>query len=436
MSFLSFIKNINLLIWGFPMIILLMGTHLFFCFRLKWIQKKTLYAIKLSLSCDTSSQAAGTLSSFSSLATTLAATLGTGNIIGVSTSIALGGPGSIFWCWLTGLLGMATSYAECYLSFLFREKTDNGSYIGGPMYFLKNGLHCKILATLFASFALLASYGIGSSTQANAIASTAFQMWHLSPYIIGFSVSIISGIIIIKGAQKIASCCTKLIPFIGFFYIFCCCIILIKNIHFIIPAFYCILKCAFSKTAITGGICGGSLQLALRYGIARGLFTNEAGLGTAGIAAASAKSSSAKRQALISMTATFWDTVVMCAITGLIIVSTLLKEPLSIQTSSSADFVTVAFAQIPYIGKPILSISLIAFAFATILGWSYFGEQAAFYLFGSKGISAYQVGYLVMIFLGSILSLTLVWELCDFINALMAIPNLIGILLLHKKIST
>lgn len=429
---IDFLGNINQIIWGMPMLLLLMGTHLFFTFKLKFIQRKTLKAIALSVTPD--SKKDGDLSSFAALATTLAATLGTGNIIGVSTAVALGGPGAVFWCWLTGLLGMATSYAECYLSFLFRRKTADGSYVGGPMYVLEDGLHSKFLAVLFALFTLVASYGVGCSTQSNSITVAASSLWGLNPYLIGFVAAIFTGLVIIGGIKQIGNVCVKLVPAMGAFYIGGCIIILILNHEFLLRSFLVIGKAAFTPYAIAGGFIGGTLQSAMRYGIARGLFTNEAGLGSAGIAAASSKSNNPGRQALISMTATFWDTVVMCAITGIVIVSNLLKNPCSINGLTPAELTTAAFFQIPYIGKTILGISLIAFAMATLIGWSYFGEKAVQYLFGKKGINLYRIGYIVMIFLGAVMSLDLVWELCDLVNALMAIPNLIAILFLHKLI--
>lgn len=426
------LKNINHLIWGMPMLLLLMGTHLFFTFKLKFIQKKTLKAILLSVTPEKDTDKG--LSSFAALATTLAATLGTGNIIGVSTAVALGGPGAVFWCWLTGFLGMATTYGECYLSCLFRRKSPDGTYLGGPMYYLEDGLHSKFLAVLFAVFTLIASYGVGCSTQSNSMAVTAFSMWGVSPYITGFAAAILTGLVIIGGIKKLGNVCVKLVPAMGIFYIGGCITILIINHDFLLSAFQVIFKSAFAPYAIAGGFIGGSLQSAMRYGIARGLFTNEAGLGSAGIAAASSRSQDPKRQALVSMTATFWDTVVMCAITGVVIVSNLLKNPSSIQGLNSAELTTAAFLQIPYVGRTMLGISLMAFAMATLMGWSFFGERAVQYLFGTKGIDIYRVGYLVMIFLGAIMSLDLVWELCDLVNAFMAIPNLIGILCLHKLI--
>lgn len=430
---IAYIKNINNIVWGPPMILLLMGTHIFFSFKLGFIQKHIFKAIRFSVTPEKNSE--GDMSSFATLTTTLAATIGTGNIIGVSTAVALGGPGAIFWCWLTGILGMATSYAECYLGVKFRKRTSDGTYIGGPMYVLENGLHSKFLAIIFCICTLLASYGVGCSTQANSITETTSSLWGLSPLWVGFIIAITIGFAIIGGVQTISRICMKLVPAMGLFYILGCFIILIFNSNYITSAIVLIIKSAFTPTAAAGGIIGSTLKATLRYGIARGLFTNEAGLGSAAIAAAAAKTNQPEKQALVSMSATFWDTVVMCAITGLVIVTNILKFPDSIRNVSNGEFTSAAFSQIPYIGTNMLGISIIAFAAATLLGWCYFGERAAEYLFGKKSINIYRTGYIVMIFLGSVMTLDLVWELSDIINALMAVPNLISLIFLNKLIS-
>ncbi len=430
---LILIKYLNNIIWSGPMLLILLGTHLFFTIRLKFIQKKIGKGIRLSI--HSSSDSEGDASSFATLTTTLAATLGVGNIIGVSTAVALGGPGAILWCWLTGVLGMATTYAECYLGVLFRRKTKDGTYLGGPMYTLEYGLHSKPLAILFCLLTLLASYGVGCSTQSNAITETASSLWGVSPYMVGFITALVTGLVIVGGIKSIGNICIKLVPAMGAFYILACLILLILNYRFLLPAFALIIRSAFLPKALFGGFIGSTIKSAARYGIARGLFTNEAGLGTAAIAAASAKTKNPQNQALVSMSATFWDTVVMCAITGLVIVSNILKNPDSIKGLSSAELTTAAFEQIPYIGSHMLGISIISFAIATLIGWSYFGEKAADYLFGKNGIGTYRVCYIVMIFIGSILSLDFVWELSDLINAFMILPNVLSLLLLYKKVT-
>jgi alanine or glycine:cation symporter, AGCS family len=427
------IKNINAVIWGGPMLLILLGTHLFFTYRLGFIQKNVFKAIKLSVKPE--KQSKDGISSFGVLTTTLAATLGTGNIVGVSTAIALGGPGAIFWCWLTGILGMATSYAECYLSVLFRNKNENGQYTGGPMYVLEKGLNKKKTACFYAFCTLLASFGVGCTTQSNSITDATSALWHLSPGLVGFVVAIITGLVIVGGIHSIGKVCTKLVPSMGAFYILGCLLLLILNHNYIIASFRLIIESAFLPKSIAGGFIGSNIKSSARYGIARGLFTNEAGIGSAGIAAAGSNTTNPKRQALISMTATFWDTVIMCAITGLVIVSNILKFPSSVIGVSNAGLTTAAFRAIPLVGETALSISLISFAIATLIGWSYFGEKAIEYLLGKKGIKLYQVCYIIMIYFGAIMPLDLVWELTDCINALMAIPNLFALLALQRLVN-
>lgn len=433
---LDAIKTFNNFLWGVPMPALLFGVHIYYTVRLKGIQKHTIKAIKLSVTPE--KDAEGDVSGFAALSHTLAATIGTGNIVGISTAVALGGPGAIFWCWLTGVLGMASSYAECFLGVLFRRKTEDGTFLGGPMYALEHGLNKKWLAIIFSFCTLIASYGVGCSTQARAVTETASRLWGLPEYLVGIVIAILVGLVIVGGVKSIGNICSKLVPAMGIFYILGCLFILIVNLPYIIPSISFILRSAFLPAklpaAVVGGFIGSTLRSAARYGIARGLFTNEAGLGSAAIAAAGAKTSHPSRQALISMSATFWDTVVMCAITGLVIVTNILKHPSSIEGYSFAEFTTAAFHVIPY-GEKLLGISLISFAIATLIGWSYFGEKAVEYLFGKSAINTYRVCYIVMIFVGSIMSLELVWELTDLVNACMALPNLLCLLLLRKLIT-
>lgn len=428
---LDIIKHMNTFLWGGPLLFLLIGVHLFFTLRLKFVQKYVFKGIRLSVSPESGD---GDTSSFAALTTTLAATLGVGNIIGVSTAVALGGAGAIFWCWLTGIFGMATTYAECYLGVLFRKKTKSGSFLGGPMYTLEYGLRQKPIAILFALLTLLAAYGIGCSTQSNSITETVHSLWGVSPYISGFIAAIITGLVIVGGVHSIGTICMRLVPAMGAFYIIACTILLVMNASYIMPAISFILRSAFLPEAMMAGFIGSTIKTAARYGITRGLFTNEAGLGTAAIAAASAKTKTPHNQALISMTATFWDTVVMCAITGLVIVSSILKNPASVIGFSQSELTTAAFAQLPF-GVEILSFAIVAFALATLIGWSYFGEKAVEYLFGVGGIKAYKVCYIVMIFVGGILSLEFVWELSDLISAFMIMPNVLSLLMLNRYIS-
>lgn len=431
MNLLTIISVLNSILWGGPMLLLLFGTHLYFTVHLKFIQRKTVLAIRLSLQAD--SDSAGNASTFSTLATTLAATLGTGNIVGVSTAIALGGPGALFWCWITGLFGMATTYAECYLGVKYRRRLADGSYRGGPMYALEDGLGFKKTARFFAFCTVLAAYFMGCQTQSHSAADAAAH-FGIPNWLIGIVMALLVGFVIIGGASFVQKICTYIVPGIAAFYMLGCLILLFLNWNWLLPAIRLIVTSAFHTTAMISGVLGMSVQKALRYGISRGLFTNEAGLGSAAIAAASSSSTDPKRQALVSMSATFWDTVVMCAVTGIVIVSTVLKNPASIQGLSYSEWTTAAFSQIPYVGSPMLQVSLIAFAAATLIGWSFFGEKAAEYLWGTAHQNLYRFFYLIMIFSGAVLSLDTVWECTDLINLCMILPNLLALFLLRKEI--
>lgn len=410
---------------------LLLFVHFYFTFHTKFIQRRLPLAIKLSVQKESGT---GDMSRFASLATTLAATLGTGNIVGVSTAVAYGGPGAVFWCWITGVLGMATSYAECYLGIHFRRKQENGSYLGGPMYVWEDGLHRPFVAKLFCFFTLAASFGVGCSTQARAVTEATTSLWNLPLLPVGLAVAGLVGLVLIGGARSIGKICSFLVPCMGIFYLTACVVLLFLNRSYLPDALALIVSSAFSLRSVTGGILGSSFLLAARYGIARGLFTNEAGLGSAPIAAASGSVTTPEAQSLVMMSATFWDTVVMCGITGLVIISSYLKHPSLFLCRTAGDYTAAAFSTLPFAGDELLGIALIAFAVATLIGWSFFGEKAAGYLFGTSGTTTYRLCYVFMIFVGSQLSLSLVWELCDFLNALMAIPNLISLMLLRKLV--
>lgn len=432
--FESFIIESNRFLWGAPMIILLFGTHLYITFKTGFIQKKMWLGIKLSFTKDESSS--GDISQFGALATALASTIGTGNIIGVGTAIALGGPGAIFWCWLTGVFGISTKYAESLLAIKYRVRTRDGRMLGGPMYALERGLHSKWLGVLFAIFSVFASFGIGSGVQVNAIAKVVQTNLGIEPWIVGTICSITIAIIIFGGVKKVASICEALVPFMAIFYVAGCIIILVYNYDYIIPALSVIVSTAFTKGAVAGGLVGRGLMVASRYGIARGLFTNESGMGSAAIVAAAAQTKNPVRQALVSATGTFWDTVVLCAITGVVLVSSMLKNP-AIATTGMQDggeLTSLVFAQIPRFGTFTLVVGIICFAYATILGWSYYGERCAEYLFGKKSIWVYRMFYVIVLFFAPLMSLNLIWLLADSLNALMVIPNVIAILLLSNVI--
>ena len=423
----SFFTAFSAFLWGWPMIVLLLGTHIFLTIRLRFPQRKIFKAIALSVKRD--KQSTGDVSQFGALATALAATIGTGNIIGVATAIALGGPGAVFWCWLTGVFGISTKYAEGLLAVKYRVKTKRGQMIGGPMYALEKGLGWKWLAVLFAIFATLASFGIGSTVQANAISTLVENQYNVSPYITGLVVTALGAAVIVGGVKSIAKVCGMLVPFMAIFYVLGCIYILFVNHAYLLPALQVIFDSAFTTKAAGGGFAGSTLIMAARYGIARGLFSNESGLGSAPIVAAAAQTRNPVRQALVSSTATFWDTVVICALTGLVITSSIIAYP-DIDYHNGAALTKVAFSKIPYIGAPLLTFGLSTFAFSTTLGWSYYGERCVEYLKGKRWMLFYRMIYIVSIFVGSVVNLALVWNLADCMNALMAIPNLLSLICL------
>ena len=433
MNYLNdFFVTLSGYLWGWPMIILLLGTHIYLTFRLRVPQRKLWTAIKLSFSRD--KDTAGDVSQFGALATALAATIGTGNIVGVATAVALGGPGAVLWCWLTGVFGIATKYGEGLLAIKYRVKTPDGRMLGGPMYALERGLGWKWLAVLFALFTALASFGIGNTVQANAIATIANESYGISPYLTGAVICVLAGAVLLGGVKSIARVCSALVPFMALFYVLGCLYILYVNSDYLLPAIKLIVKAAFTPQAAGGGFVGTTVIMAARMGIARGLFSNESGLGSAPIVAAAAQTRNPVRQALVSSSGTFWDTVVICALTGLVIVSSIVAYP-DISSEDGAALTKAAFAKIPYIGKPLLSFGLLTFAFTTILGWCYYGERAVEYLKGQRWMLVYRVLYIIMVFVGSIVSLDIVWNAADCMNALMAIPNLISLLLLSGVIA-
>ena len=423
----NYFSDISTFLWGWPMMILLLGTHLFLTIRLKFPQRKIFTAIKLSVTRDPG--ATGDVSQFGSLATALAATIGTGNIIGVATAVSLGGPGAVLWCWLTGVFGIATKYSEGLLAIKYRVKTNDGRMLGGPMYALERGLGWKWLAILFAAFTALASFGIGSTVQANAMSVMTFESYGVPQWLTGLVVCGLLSAVVFGGVKSIARVCGFLVPFMALFYVIGCIIILFINSSFVLPAIKLIFQSAFSPEAAGGGFMGSGVMLAARYGIARGLFSNESGLGSAPIVAAAAQTRNPVRQALVSSSGTFWDTVVICAMTGLVIVSSILAYP-DIDYTHGATLTKMAFSKIPYLGTPMLAFGVLTFAFSTAVGWCYYGEKAVEYLSGKKLMLTYRIIYILSVFFGSIINLTLVWNIADCMNALMAIPNLLSLLFL------
>ena len=425
------LTEVSNFLWGWPMIILLLGTHVFLTIRLRFPQRHIFKAIRLSVKRDPNAE--GDVSQFGSLATALAATIGTGNIIGVATAIALGGPGAVLWCWLTGVFGISTKYAEGLLAIKYREKMPNGKMLGGPMYALEKGLGWKWLAILFALFTAIAAFGIGNTVQANAIATVINESYGVSPWISGSFVCLMTAAVVLGGVKSIARVCSMLVPFMAALYVLGCLYILIVNAAYLWPAACLIVEAAFTPAAAGGGFIGSTVMMAARFGIARGLFSNESGMGSAPIVAAAAQTRNPVRQALVSSSGTFWDTVVICALTGLVIVSSVLAYP-DIDFSNGATLTKDAFTKIPVIGRPLLTFGLLTFAFSTILGWCYYGEKAMEYLKGKRWVLAYRVFYIIAVFAGSVMNLTLVWNLADCMNALMAIPNLISLLFLNGVI--
>ena len=391
----DFLTEFSNLLWGWPMIILLLGTHIFLTIRLRFPQRHILKAIRLSVKRDP--DATGDVSQFGSLATALAATIGTGNIIGVATAIALGGPGAVLWCWLTGVFGISTKYAEGLLAIKYRQKTPKGKMLGGPMYALEKGLGWKTMAVLFAIFTAIASFGIGNTVQANAIATVASESYGITPWMTGTFVCLLTGAVVIGGVKSIARVCSALVPLMALFYVLGCLYILTVNAPYLWPAVRLIVSAAFSPEAAGGGFVGSTVMMAARFGIARGLFSNESGMGSAPIVAAAAQTRNPVRQALVSSSGTFWDTVVICALTGLVIVSSVIAYP-DIDFSNGATLTKDAFSKIPVIGRPLLTFGLLTFAFSTILGWCYYGERAIEYLKGRKWVLVYRMLYIAAAF--------------------------------------
>ena len=431
----SIVTPLDKIVWGWGMIVLLLGTHIFLTIRTGFIQRKTITK-GIPLSVTKEEGADGEVSQFQALATALASTIGTGNIIGVGTAIALGGPGAVLWCWLTGVFGMATKYSESLIAVKYRVKTEDGRMQGGAMYALERGLNMKWLGMIFAVFAGFASFGIGCATQVNAIAEVCNTNLGMPRWVIGVIVAVLTAFVIFGGLKSIARVCEKLVPFMAAFYVLGCIVILCMNYDYILPAVATICRLAFTKGAAAGGLVGGGIRYAIQYGVARGLFSNESGMGSAPIAAAAAKTKNPVRQALVSSTGTFWDTVVVCLMTGLVLVTTIMKNPAinADEISDGGILTTLAFGQIPYIGPFILIVGIVCFAFSTILGWAYYGERCVEYFAGRKGLIPYRVLYILVALIAPVIALDLVWLIADILNALMAIPNLIAVLLLSPVI--
>lgn len=428
---MNVISQINNLMWGGPLLVFLLGLHIYFTIKTKFVQRNLGKALKYSVEGDSS----GGMSAFGTLTTTLAATLGTGNIIGVSTAVYLGGPGGVFWCWVTGLLGMATTYAETRLSCLYRRKTAEGDNTGGMMYVLEQALGKRWIAFLYSFVICLSAFCAGCTTQSNAISETCLDVWGIPKWTAGIAVALPVGLVILQGVKWIEQVCMTLVPGMALLFLGGCAAYILLNASLFPEAMRTIIKSAFSTRSFLGGTVGFTAGMAVRYGVARGLFTNEAGLGTSGIAAASGTERiSPERQGLISMTATFWDTVVMCAITGIVVVMFVLQNEHALTDLPSGLLVKGAFGTLPLFGEELIAIATICFAIATLIGWSYFGQVAAEYMGGTDLLKKYQYIYVIMIFAGAVMPMGIVWELTDFINIFILIPSAYALIRCRKKL--
>ncbi|MFH6648654.1 sodium:alanine symporter family protein [Streptococcus suis] len=431
---LELFKAINNLVWGPPLLILLVGTGVYFTLRLGMFQVSKLpTAFRLIFSSDQSGQ--GDVSSFAALCTALAATVGTGNIVGVATAITTGGPGALFWMWVAAFFGMATKYAEGFLAIKYRTKDADGQAAGGPMHYITLGMgqKWKPLAVFFAvSGVLVALLGMGTFSQVNSIASSMSSSFGLAPQLVSIVTAISIAFFIFGGIEKISDVSTKIVPFMAILYILASLIVLVVHWNELLPTLGLVLKSAFSPAAAVGGFVGATVKEAIQRGIARGVFSNESGLGSAPIAAAAAKSDNAVEQGLISMTGTFIDTIIICTLTGLTI---LVTGQWSVEGLEGAPLTQAAFATVfGNAGSIALTISLVLFAFTTILGWSYYGERCIEFLFGTKSILPYRLLFVAMVALGGFLKLDLIWTIADIVNGLMALPNLIALLALSPVI--
>jgi len=435
----STVDAVNGVVWGWLMLILLVGTHIFLTLRLRFIQAHVFKGIKLTFSKDKG--ASGDVSQWGALATALAATLGTGNIVGVATGVVRGGPGAVLWLWITGLFGIATKYGEAVAAVKYRVRTSDGTMLGGPMYACERGLGMKWLGVLFSIFASIACFGIGNLVQVNSIVGNFESTFGVPSYVTGLALTIFTFIVIVGGIRSIAKVAEFLIPFMAIFFFLACFILLVNNWAFVGQALNLIITSAFSMQAAVGGFTGYTVMQAARFGIARGLFSNEAGLGSAPIAAAAAVTRNPVRQGLVSMSQVFWDTIILCAVTGTMYVTCVLKWPLHFMDEAGELVRGVTFASTAFelgfggFGAVIVTITILTFAWTTILGWSYYGERAVEYLAGKKGIQPFKIVYSLAVFLGSLMAVDLVFDIADMFNAFMAIPNLISLIALSGLIA-
>ena len=433
MTIESILSAIDSFIWGAPLLILLSGAGLYLTLRLGFIQVRYLpRALGYLFKKDKGGK--GDVSSFAALCTALAATIGTGNIVGVATAVQAGGPGAIFWMWLVALLGMATKYAECLLAVKYRVRDKNGFMAGGPMYYIERGLGIKWLAKLFALFGVMvAFFGIGTFPQVNAITHAMQDTFNIPVLVTAIIVTLLVGLIILGGVKRIATASSVIVPFMAILYVTTSLVIILLNIEKVPDAISLIIYSAFDPQAALGGVVGFTVMKAIQSGVARGIFSNESGLGSAPIAAAAAQTREPVRQGLISMTGTFLDTIIVCTMTGIVLV---LTGAWNNPELSGATVTNYAFAQglEASIGATIVTVGLLFFAFTTILGWCYYGERCFVYLVGIRGVKLYRLAYIVLVGLGSFLHLNLIWIIADIVNGLMAFPNLIALIGLRKVV--
>ncbi len=433
-QFEAVVNQLGDFLWGFPLMILLVGTGLWLTLTLRGIQFKALFhALYLALiKRKEEGDEPGDITHFQALMTALSATVGTGNIAGVATAIAAGGPGALFWMWITGLVGMATKYGEAVLAVKFRVRDKYNTMSGGPMYYISKGMGWKWLGTLFAIFASIAAFGIGNMVQSNSVADAVQATFNIPFEITGLILMIATGAVIIGGIKSIGKVTAFLVPIMIVFYMGGALVIMLMKLEYIPAAFVLILKQALTPTAASGGFLGATVMLTLRMGVARGVFSNESGLGSAPIAAAAAQTKHPVTQALVSMTQTFIDTLVVCTMTGLVLILTGTWN----SGEDGAELTSLAFSNgLPGVwGGIIVAIGLILFAYSTMLGWSYYGEKSIEYLFGEKAVRPYRFVFVIFVGIGALLKLDLVWALADVFNALMAFPNLIGLLVLSPII--
>lgn len=418
------ISNISSFVWGTPTLILIVGTGLYLTIRLAFLQFRTIpYALRLAFSPKRQDKASkGDISHYEALTTAMAATIGTGNIVGVATAVVLGGPGAVFWMWISALFGMATKYAEALLAVKYRVVNSRGEMSGGPMYYLERGLKQKWLGVTFAVFGSVAAFGIGNMVQSNSVSDALARSFSIPTWVTGLLLTILTGLVILGGIKSIGRVTAFFVPVMALLYLLGGLVIIVMNFDIVPSAIGLIFSDAFTGSAIGGGVLG----TVIRYGVARGVFSNEAGLGSAPIAAAAAKTDYPGRQALVSMTQVFIDTIIVCSITGITIV---MADMYTGTTLNGGDLTAASFAHfLGSTGGYIVTIGIVLFAFSTLVGWSYYGEKCFSYLFNDKAVPIYRVVFVLIVFYGAVEKLGIVWGIADIMNALMAIPNLIGLL--------